>query len=116
VPPIGQGVNAAMESAMVLDQSLALAQEQGLKPDAIVAQDHFLARWTPEADALRKIALTVDLSKSYTSKRLLLAEALGYSGVANAKKEELSYQQAWMTFRAWEKRLRFTPLRWLIPS
>ena len=118
VPPVGQGVNAAMESAMVLDQSLALAQEQGFGPDAIVAlaQDHFLARWTPEADALREIALTVDLSKSYTSKRLLLAGALGYSGIANAKKEELSYQQAWGRFRKWEKRLRFTPLRWLIPS
>jgi hypothetical protein len=118
VPPIGQGVNAAMESAMVLDQCLALAQEQGSEPDAIVAQaqDHFLARWTPEADALREIALTVDLSKSYTSKRLLLAGALGYSGVANAKKEELSYQQAWMTFRTWERRLRFSPLRWLIPG
>ena len=118
VPPIGQGVNAAMESAMVLDQCLALAQEQGSEPDAIVAQaqDHFLARWTPEADALREIALTVDLSKSYTSKRLLLAGALGYSGVANAKKGELSYQQAWMRFRTWEQRLRFTPLRWLIPG
>ena len=116
VPPIGQGVNAAMESAMVLDESLALAQEQSFEPDAIVAQaqNHFLARWTPEADALREIALTVDLSKSCTSKRLLLAEALGYSGVANAKKEELSYQQAWMRFRTWEQRLRFTPLRWLI--
>jgi len=118
VPPVGQGVNAAMESAMVLDQSLALAQEQGFGPDAIVAlaQDHFLARWTPEADALREIALTVDLSKSYTSKRLLIAGALGYSGIANAKKEELSYQQAWNRFRTWEQRLRFTPLRWLIPS
>jgi 2-polyprenyl-6-methoxyphenol hydroxylase-like FAD-dependent oxidoreductase len=118
VPPIGQGVNAAMESAMVLDQCLALAQEQGSEPEAIVAQaqDHFLARWTPEADALREIALTVDLSKSYTSKRLLLAGALGYSGVANAKKGELSYQQAWMRFRTWEQRLRFTPLRWLIPG
>jgi len=118
VPPIGQGVNAAMESAMVLDQCLALAQEQGSESDAIVAQaqDHFLARWTPEADALREIALTVDLSKSYTSKRLLLAGALGYSGVANAKKGELSYQQAWMRFRTWEQRLRFTPLRWLIPG
>ena len=118
VPPIGQGVNAAMESAMVLDQCLALALEQGSEAGAVVAQaqEHFLTRWTPEADALREIALTVDLSKSYTSKRLLLAGALGYSGVANAKKEALSYQQAWMIFRTWERRLRFTPLRWLIPG
>ena len=118
VPHIGQGVNAAMESAMVLDQCLALAQEQGSGPDAIVAQAqaHFLARWTPEADALREIALTVDLSKSYTSKRLLLASVLGYSGVANAKKEELSYQEAWIQFRTWERRLRYSPLRWLIPG
>ena len=118
VHPIGQGVNAAMESAMVLDQCLALAQEQGSGPDAIVAQAqaHFLARWTPEADALREIALTVDLSKSYTSKRLLLASVLGYSGVANAKKEELSYQEAWIQFRTWERRLRYSPLRWLIPG
>jgi len=118
VPPIGQGVNAAMESAMVLDQCLALAQEQGSGPDAIVAQAqaHFLTRWTPEADALREIALTVDLSKNYTSKRLLLAGVLGYSGVANAKKEELSYQEAWTKFRSWERRLRYSPLRWLIPG
>ena len=118
VPPIGQGVNAAMESAMVLDQCLALAQEQGSGPDTIVAQaqDHFLTRWTPEADALREIALTVDLSKNYTSKRLLLAGMLGYSGVANAKKEELSYQEAWTKFRSWERRLRYSPLRWLIPG
>jgi len=118
VPPIGQGVNAAMESAMVLDQCLALAEQQASEAAAVVAQaqDHFLARWTPETDALREIALTVDLSKNYTSKRLLLAEVLGYSGVANAKKEELSYQQAWGRFRKWEQRLRFTPLRWLIPS
>jgi len=118
VPPIGQGVNAAMESAMVLDQCLALAQQQASEAGAVVAQaqEYFLARWTPEADALREIALTVDLSKSYTSKRLLLAGALGYSGIANAKKEELSYQQAWIRFRTWEQRLRFTPLRWLIPS
>jgi 2-polyprenyl-6-methoxyphenol hydroxylase-like FAD-dependent oxidoreductase len=118
VPPIGQGVNAAMESAMVLDQCLALAQEQGSGPDTIVAQaqDHFLTRWTPEADALREIALTVDLSKNYTSKRLLLAGVLGYSGVANAKKEELSYQEAWTKFRSWERRLRYSPLRWLIPG
>jgi hypothetical protein len=80
------------------------------------AQDYFLAQWMPETDALREIALTVDLSKNYTSKRLLLAAALGYSGVANAKKEELSYQQAWMKFRTWEQRLRFSPLRWLIPG
>jgi len=117
VPPIGQGVNAAMESAMVLDQSLALAQSQGLEPRDTVtrAQEHFLARWAPETDALRKIALTVDLSKHNTTKRLLLAGMLGYSGIANAKKEELSYQQAWKKFYAWERRLRYTPLRWLIP-
>jgi 2-polyprenyl-6-methoxyphenol hydroxylase-like FAD-dependent oxidoreductase len=117
VPPIGQGVNAAMESAMVLDQCLALAQNQGLEPRATVtqAQEHFLARWTPETDALREIALTVDLSKHHTAKRLLLAGMLGYSGVANAKKEELSYQQAWKIFNTWERRLRYTPLRWLIP-
>ena len=118
VPPIGQGVNAAMESAMVLDHCLALAQQQASEAAAIVAQAqaHFLARWTPEADALREIALTVDLSKSYTSKRLLIAGVLGYSGVANAKKEELSYQQAWTRFRTWERRLRYSPLRWFIPG
>jgi len=118
VPPIGQGVNAAMESAMVLDQCLAIAQTQGSEPGAIVtqAQEHFLARWAPETDALREIALTVDLSKHHTAKRLLLAGLLGYSGIANAKKEELSYQQAWRTFQSWERRLRCTPLRWLIPS
>ena len=96
------------------DQNLRYQQNLAARRIAMLVLT--VANWPTLEPHATEIALTVDLSKSYTSKRLLLAGALGYSGVANAKKEELSYQQAWMTFRTWERRLRFSPLRWLIPG
>ena len=116
IPPIGQGVNAAMESAVVLDQCLAQAQAQCPNPMSAVnlAGNLFNAQWEKETDALRKIAMTVDPSKSSSIRRLLLASLLGYSAVALSKKDTLSYQQAWQKFQEGEDRVRLTPLRWFI--
>ncbi|KAF0709239.1 hypothetical protein As57867_006020, partial [Aphanomyces stellatus] len=57
-PPIGQGVNAAMEMATVLEQTLtAHLQSQDWDaaaiPDALAA---FTIKWKPEADAIRTIS------------------------------------------------------------
>jgi len=118
IPPIGQGVNAAMESAIVLDQCLAQAQAQCPDPMSAVnlVQRLFIERWEKETDALRQIAMTVDLSKSYSVRRLLLASLLGYSAVAMSKQGSLSYQQAWQNFQEGERKVRLTPLRWLISN
>ena len=116
IPPIGQGVNAAMESAIVLDQCLAQAQQKCSDPISAVglARRLFNEQWEKETDALRHIAMTVDTSKSSTVRRLLLASLLGYSAVNMSKKDSLSYQQAWQNFLEGERRVRLTPLRWLI--
>ena len=116
IPPIGQGVNAAMESAIVLDQCLVKAQAQC--PDIMTtinfAQRLFNEQWQKETDALRQIAMTVDPSKPYSARRLLIASLLGYSAIAMSKKSSLSYQQAWQNFQKGEGKLRLTPLRWFI--
>ena len=116
IPPIGQGVNAAMESAVVLDQCLEQAQKKCPDPMSVVdlARRAFNEQWEKETDALRQIAMTVDTSKSYTVRRLLLASLLGYSAVNMSKKDSLSYQQALQNFQEGERRLRLTPLRWFI--
>lgn len=59
-PPVGQGVNAAMEAATVLD--VALAECTG--PDAAsvsAALAAFESRWRPEADAMTVIARESDI-------------------------------------------------------
>jgi 2-polyprenyl-6-methoxyphenol hydroxylase-like FAD-dependent oxidoreductase len=49
-PPIGQGVNAAMESAMALD--LAIAQAGRSPAQLLEAARLYSATWKPEADAV----------------------------------------------------------------
>ena len=49
-PPIGQGVNAAMESAMVLDLGIGAI---GASPAGLLeAAQLYNARWKPEVDAV----------------------------------------------------------------
>ena len=111
VPPIGQGVNAAMEGATVLAQSL---HEHRDSLDAGLAA--YAATWGRETDALRRIAMTVDLSQSMTPFRILIASFLGYSCLRLAKREDLSYAEAWETFRRGEDRIRRTPLGLVLPD
>jgi kynurenine 3-monooxygenase len=110
VPPVGQGVNAAMEGATVLAQCL---HEHRDSLDAALAA--YAATWGRETDALRRIAMTVDLSQPMTPFRILMASFLGYSGLRLAKREDLSYAEAWETFRRGEDRIRCTPLGLMLP-
>jgi 2-polyprenyl-6-methoxyphenol hydroxylase-like FAD-dependent oxidoreductase len=53
-PPIGQGVNAAMESAMVFDGCVADA----VSPDGLTdAAKRYDSKWRPEADAVAWMAI-----------------------------------------------------------
>jgi hypothetical protein len=47
--------------------------------------------------------------------RILMASFLGYSGLRLAKREDLSYAEAWESFRRGEDRIRCTPLGLLLP-
>jgi kynurenine 3-monooxygenase len=101
VPPIGQGVNAAMESAAVLGGVIGASLSSGLSANPsdrlFVSRkigNDFNKAWKPEVDALLKIALQVDLSKWYTLPRVLSSIVFGYSGLQAAKNGALSYQQA----------------------
>jgi hypothetical protein len=73
--------------------------------------------WGAQAQtAVQGNAQLVHLSLSQAVDIALLHNLTVKSYEVSLKNAELSYQQAWMKFRTWEKRLRFTPLRWLIPG
>lgn len=89
VPPVGQGVNAAMQGATVLAQCLAdhrHSLDQGLAA--------YSSQWQAECDALRQIAIGTFQSLKKTPWRILLASKFGHLGIDLAKDEHLSYQQA----------------------
>jgi len=89
-PPIGQGVNAAMEGAMVLDRSLALNSDV---KDAIAA---FEAHWKPQTNAMTKITEIND-PLSFTPVSILkmfILDKLGAQSFANSKKGDMSYVEA----------------------
>ena len=96
-PPVGQGVNAAMEAATVLDACVGELLAAGAAAPAGIeaALRAYTARWAPEAAAVRTIAQGLDLEQSV----LLVAKQwlynlLGVSALTNAKDERLSYTQA----------------------
>jgi len=47
--------------------------------------------------------------------RILIASFLGYSCLRLAKREDLSYAEAWETFRRGDDRIRRTPLGLVLP-
>lgn len=87
--PTGQGINAAMESAMVLDQHLA--------PDSLASLYQSLVEysqaWKPEADAVSWISCLLEFGNMVHSIRLLITSELGMSPFTNAKRSDLTYAQ-----------------------
>ncbi len=76
-PPIGQGVNAAMESAMALDLCLS---ERGILPSEVVeAARLYNARWKPEVDAVSWMSV-----KSLFENRLHMLRAVAADGRRSA--------------------------------
>ena len=88
-PPIGQGVNAAMESATVLDRCIG---EAGARPahllDAAAAYD---AAWKPEADAVSWISERFLFGDTLNTLRSLVTMALGVNIADRAKRDDMSY-------------------------
>jgi 2-polyprenyl-6-methoxyphenol hydroxylase-like FAD-dependent oxidoreductase len=87
-PPIGQGVNAAMESAMVLDE--ALAHHAPDVPGAVAA---YSGQWKPEADAVTWISERVVFDKPLNTLRNTVTMAFGVNVVGQAKSVDRPYSE-----------------------
>lgn len=88
-PPVGQGINAALESAMVLDQCLATADSQGR--DFAWAGAKFTETWLPEAHAVSWIAQRVESGNLWKMGLVVLAVLLRISLLSDAKKDNLKW-------------------------
>lgn len=88
-PPIGQGANAAMESAMVLDQCIGQA---GRSPRKLLeATQLYDSRWKRELDAIAWISERALFENRFHLWRAALASKLGVSIFDRAKSAELQY-------------------------
>jgi 2-polyprenyl-6-methoxyphenol hydroxylase-like FAD-dependent oxidoreductase len=83
-PPVGQGGNAALESAMVLDQCLAAGplETVGARYDAV---------WKPEADAVSWIGAQIRYQDLRMVARMVIARAVGVNIGSLAKSSTRPY-------------------------
>jgi 2-polyprenyl-6-methoxyphenol hydroxylase-like FAD-dependent oxidoreductase len=86
-PPIGQGVNAALESAMVFDKCLASGPLD-------TAAARYEAAWKPEADAITWISQGLRFQSHGAVLRTMITTAFGANAMGKAKSSTLSYAQA----------------------
>ncbi|HEY0472215.1 MAG TPA: NAD(P)/FAD-dependent oxidoreductase [Kribbella sp.] len=86
-PPIGQGVNAAMESAIVLDQCLATGPLE-------TAAARYEAAWKPEAEAVSWIGEQMLFQKPWNGLRPMIAFLFGLRAVGRSKSATASYADA----------------------
>lgn len=84
-PPVGQGINAAMESAIVLDQALENCGGGGAPEQLLEAAVCYEQQWKPEADAAEWIATRWAFSNVRMSAKMLMAEYLDCNVLSQAK-------------------------------
>jgi kynurenine 3-monooxygenase len=90
-PPIGQGVNAAMESAMVLD--LCIGETGSSASDVLEAARLYDAKWRPEADAVSWMSVRSLFENRYHMLRASLASRFGVSMFDQAKSATVPYSE-----------------------
>jgi kynurenine 3-monooxygenase len=90
-PPIGQGVNAAMESAMVLDRCIGAT---GASADGLLeAARRHNAEWRPEAEAVAWMAVRSLFENPAHMFRASITSRLGISVFDQAKSDEVLYSE-----------------------
>jgi kynurenine 3-monooxygenase len=90
-PPIGQGVNAAMESAMVLDLCIG---EAGRSPARLLeAARLYDGRWKPEADAVSWMSVRSLFENRLHMFRASATSRLGLSIFADAKSADVPFSE-----------------------
>ncbi|GAB4435833.1 MAG: hypothetical protein Fur0044_33020 [Anaerolineae bacterium] len=88
-PPVGQGVNAAMESAMMLDLCIA---EVGHSPTQLLeAARLYNNRWKPEVEAVSWISEKNLFENPFHELRMQVAGRLGLHVLEQAKSADLPY-------------------------
>jgi kynurenine 3-monooxygenase len=90
-PPIGQGVNAAMESSMVLD--LCVAQTGRSPVELLEAARLYNTRWKPEVDAVSWISEKSLFENRFHELRTQVAMRLGLHVVEQAKSADVPYSE-----------------------
>lgn len=91
-PPIGQGLNAALESSMLLDQTIG---DFGRSPSHLLeAASAFSARWKPEVEAAAWVAERHLAEHRWHNFRAQVTRALfGLSVVGETKRSDISYSE-----------------------
>lgn len=90
-PPIGQGVYAAMESAMVLDLCIG---EVGCSPAALLeAAKLYNVKWKPEADAISWISEKSLFENRFHMLRARITMMFGLSIFGQAKRSDIPYSE-----------------------
>jgi kynurenine 3-monooxygenase len=90
-PPIGQGVNAAMESAMVLD--LCIEEVSRSPTELLEGARLYNTRWKPEADAVSWISEKSLFENRFHELRTQIAMRLGLHVVEQAKSADVPYSE-----------------------
>ncbi len=90
-PPIGQGVNAAMESSMFLD--VCIGETNATAEQLLAAADHYNRRWKPEADAISWISERSIFENSLHIMRAFVASKLGWNMFSQAKSSTVPYSE-----------------------
>lgn len=88
-PPIGQGVNAAMEAAMVLSESIASAD------DPRTGASNYNGQWKPELDAVSWISEKMLFENRLHTLRANLTMKAGINVIGQAKSSQKSYAQVY---------------------
>lgn len=100
-PPVGQGVNAALEGAAFLGELLVRQLTKSVSPvDLESALASYNRQWLPQASACADIANTVVYGSTLSRSKLLLQGALGavtgvdFAAAQIAKNSKYSYVEA----------------------
>jgi kynurenine 3-monooxygenase len=98
-PPIGQGVNAAMEAAVELDRCIGAARPgaAGLVDGAAA----YAAAWKPELDAISWISEKMLFENRLHTLRAHLTMRWGINVIGRAKIGELPWSQVRREARRW---------------
>jgi kynurenine 3-monooxygenase len=90
-PPIGQGVNAAMESAMALDCCIGEAGHS--RAQLLEAAKLYSMRWKPEADAVSWMSERSLFENRFHMLRASFTSRLGLSIFNDAKSADVPYSE-----------------------
>ena len=103
-PPIGQGVNAAMEAASVLDE--CIGHVGGATTELTTAAARYNRAWKPELDAVSWMSEKMLFENRLHSLRANVTMRLGCNVIGQAKSSQVPYSQVQAQAR------RYGPLWW----